>query len=87
MLSDVCPYLETRQLHEGDEGNAERHAEEVHKCPVRYALTLRLGSLAKTINSPKPRKSRIVLTLRLGSLMKAMKATQSAMPRKSISAQ
>jgi hypothetical protein len=64
VLSEVCPYLETRQPHEGDEGDAEPHAEEVHECSVRFVLTLRLGSLTK-----------------------AMKATQSPMPRKSMSAQ
>ncbi len=64
MLSEMLPYLETRRPHEGDEGNAEPHAEEVHECSVRCVLTLRQGSLTK-----------------------AMKATQSPMPRKSVSAQ
>ncbi len=64
MLNEVRPYLETRQLHEGDEGDTEPHAEEVHERPVSCVLTLRLGSLTK-----------------------AMKATQSPMPRKSMSAQ
>ncbi len=34
MLSEVRPYLETRQPHEGDEGDAEPHAEKVHERPV-----------------------------------------------------
>jgi hypothetical protein len=58
------PYLETRKPHEGDEGDAEIHAEELHERLVRCVLTLRLGSLTK-----------------------AMGATQSPMPRKSMSAQ
>jgi hypothetical protein len=57
VLSEVCPYLETRQP---DEGNAEPHAEEVHERSVRFVLTLRLGSLTKAMKatqSPMPRKS------------------------------
>jgi hypothetical protein len=64
VLIELRPYLETRQPHEGDEGDAEPHAEEVHERSVRCILTLRLGSLTK-----------------------AMKATQSPMLRKSMSAQ
>ncbi len=88
MLSEVCPYLETRQPHEGDEGDTEPHAEEVHERSVRCVLTFRLGSLLKATMSLMLMKSMKahVLTLRLGSLTKAMKATQSPMPRKSISA-
>ncbi len=51
MLSDVRPYLETRQPHEGDEGDAEPHAEEVHECSVWFVLTLRLGSLTKAMKA------------------------------------
>jgi hypothetical protein len=64
VLSEMLPYLETRQPHEGDEGDAKPHAEVVHVHSVRCVLTLRQGSLTK-----------------------AKKATQSLMPRKSMSAQ
>ncbi len=64
MLTEVCPYLEARQPHEDDEGDAEPHAAEFHEHSVRCVLSLRLGSLTT-----------------------AMKATQSPMPRKSVSAQ
>ncbi len=60
MLSEVRSYLETRQPHEGDEGDAEPQAKEVRKGPVRFIFTLRLGSLTKAMKatqSPKPRKS------------------------------
>ncbi len=47
-----CPYLETRQAYEGDEGDAELHAEKVYERSVRFILTLRLGSLTKATQAP-----------------------------------